>query len=77
MDNPKACPMCLTDTVTQNNEDINRTILKEYWEPEKKWKLLECLSNEMTLFEKVSEPDFITKAAGQNNYQSDFEQKKK
>lgn len=77
MNNPKACPMCLTDALKQSNNELNKAVSREYWEPKQNWRFLEYLSTEMKIIERVSEPDIMTKAAGQNNYQCDFEQKKK
>lgn len=77
MNNPVACPMCLTDNLIEGSDEHNEIIGNEYWSPRKRWKFLEYLCDEMEIIEIMNEPDFIEKATGQNNYQLDFEQKEK
>jgi hypothetical protein len=77
MNNPVACPMCLTDKLKVDSDEQNKKIGNEYWSPSKQWKFLEYLCDEMEIIEILNEPEFMEKLTGQNNYQLDFEQKEK
>lgn len=69
--NPIGCPMCLTDALVENNEELNNRIGEEYWSPTKEWKYLEYLSSQMTVIERLPKPNFMNSAKGMTNYIAD------
>lgn len=76
MNNPIACPMCLTDALKENETEANIRISNEYWNPSKDWKFLEYLSSEMEIIEIIEAPDLYQLAKGKMNYDDDHKLKK-
>lgn len=76
MQDPKPCPMCLTEFISECNQDLNKRIASEYWGMTKKWKFIEYLSNEMTILEIVDEPESFMKMTATTPYNNDRDQAK-
>ena len=71
MVNPIASPMCLTDALLKDNEELNSKIAEEYWNPTMNWKYLEYMCSEMEIKEILNPPNFIEIALGKQNYLED------
>lgn len=77
MIDPIACPMCLTDALKRNEDELNMEIGKEYWHPVNSWRFLEYLSESMEIIDVLPKPDFMEIATGGNNYDMDYNLKNK
>ena len=77
MNNPIGCPMCLTDSLVQDDYEHNTKIAKEYWSPKEDWKFMEYLSNSMEIIEILEDPIFEEKIKGKFNYNQDYQKRKK
>lgn len=73
MANPIAAPMCLTDVLVVNDDELNQRVKEEYWNSTKDWKYLEYLSTEMVIVTKLNKPNFIQRSKGLTDYISDKE----
>lgn len=74
---PMAFPMCLTDALIKDSLEHNIKIADEYWKPQKDWKFLEYLSNQMEILEVLDDPSFEDKIKGRLNYDYDYEKRGK
>lgn len=72
-----AFPMCLTDALIKDSLEHNIKIADEYWKPQKDWKFLEYLSNQMEILEVLDDPSFEDKIKGRLNYDYDYEKRGK
>lgn len=71
MQNPIACPMCLTDALKFEENDLNNRLRTEYWNPNLDWKYLEYLGSEIKVIERLAKPGVIASSKGLSDYLHD------
>lgn len=79
MDRTVGFPMVLVDRIKkmgQGSANLSSCI-NEYWSPTQAWKYLEFLSPQMTILEKLDNPNSLMAIKGSMNYNTDFETAKR
>jgi hypothetical protein len=76
MECPIGYPMCLTDRLEKDNDDLNDKILYEYWNPDGNWNFLEYIGNSMTILKVESAPQNLQISSGIMNYNHDLDRAK-